>query len=196
MEEAYSAVRGLPAVVEGDCGIYEAETMPVAPLLRRQDGTAMGFRQYVYGPLHEYASTNPPANEFTDTNTTSHGVPDQMAPNTEVTPRGPDLTTPRSTKHDELAMDDLVNFMKTHQFPNGVSYKTARDRLNKTTHVGDQQVDAFGLLVRIISMEINMTSGESLTDDEKLNLITLMMEDCSMEGHRRRQGGLDGCTQE
>ncbi|KAF2123641.1 hypothetical protein P153DRAFT_391367 [Dothidotthia symphoricarpi CBS 119687] len=46
MEEAYGLAQGLPAVVEGDQGIYEIEIMPVVPLVRREDGSTM--RQSVY----------------------------------------------------------------------------------------------------------------------------------------------------
>ena len=56
MEEAMNHVRALPAVVEGDRGIYELETTPVAPLLRRDDGNTM--KQYVYAPTVTNSTVN------------------------------------------------------------------------------------------------------------------------------------------
>lgn len=46
--EAYGLIESLPAVVEGDMGIYTKETMPVAPLVRRDDSKI--FSQKLYGP--------------------------------------------------------------------------------------------------------------------------------------------------
>jgi hypothetical protein len=69
MEEANGLIYALPAIIEGDRGIYEAETMPVAPLLRREDGSTM--RQYVYAPLERAASANQDSSRFTATTGTS-----------------------------------------------------------------------------------------------------------------------------
>ena len=64
MEEAYGVTGGLPAVVEGDRGIYELETMPVAPLCRRDDGSTM--KQYLYGPGYEASKTSRTKSASTD----------------------------------------------------------------------------------------------------------------------------------
>lgn len=54
MEEAYATVAALPAVVEGDRGVYEHETMPAAALMRRNDGSTT--RDYFYTEIHANAS--------------------------------------------------------------------------------------------------------------------------------------------
>lgn len=55
-QESMGVIKGLHAVVEGNRGIYELMTMPVAPLLRGDDGTPM--TQYVYGPTLKAANIN------------------------------------------------------------------------------------------------------------------------------------------
>jgi len=39
--DGQSFMESLPAVIEGDWGIYEHGAMPVAPLMRREDGLSM-----------------------------------------------------------------------------------------------------------------------------------------------------------
>ncbi|KAG5916586.1 hypothetical protein E4U61_003499 [Claviceps capensis] len=53
MEVACAHVEGLPAVVEGDFGIYTKETQPTAPLFRRENGATM--RNGVYDIIFESA---------------------------------------------------------------------------------------------------------------------------------------------
>ena len=51
MEKAHGVVKGLSAVMEGDRGIYELGTMPMAPLMRRDNGRTT--TQNVYGPAYQ-----------------------------------------------------------------------------------------------------------------------------------------------
>lgn len=56
MEEAYATAAALPAVVEGDRGVYEHETQPAAPMMRRADGSTM--TDYVYTDIRRNAERN------------------------------------------------------------------------------------------------------------------------------------------
>ena len=62
MEKAYGVVSALPAVVEGDRGVYEHETQPVGPLMRRADGSTM--KDYVYTEMRANAARNEQINSI------------------------------------------------------------------------------------------------------------------------------------
>jgi len=56
MESTYGVVAALPAAVEGDRGVYEHESQPMGPLMRRADGSTM--KEYVYGHMKDTARRN------------------------------------------------------------------------------------------------------------------------------------------
>lgn len=62
MEKAFGVVAALPAVVEGDRGVYEHETQPVGPLMRRADGSTM--KDYVYTEMRNNAARNEQINSI------------------------------------------------------------------------------------------------------------------------------------
>ena len=68
MEQAYAVAAALPQVVEGDRGIYEHETQPAAPLLRRDTGEPM--KNYVYGEVVAASREKANLNTAAQTNAT------------------------------------------------------------------------------------------------------------------------------
>lgn len=62
MTKAYGVVAAIPAVVEGDRGVYEHESHPVGPLMRRADGSTM--KDYVYTQMKENAERSEQINSF------------------------------------------------------------------------------------------------------------------------------------
>lgn len=87
MEKAYGVVAALPAVVEGDRGVYEHETHPVGPLMRRADGSTM--KDYVYTEIRTNANRmqeiNSVMNQSTSQNATSV-PPMEMTPGANMMP--------------------------------------------------------------------------------------------------------------
>ena len=69
MEKAYGVAAAIPAVVEGDRGVYEHESQPVGPLMRRADGSTM--RDYVYTEMRTNAARNEQINSATSAVTAS-----------------------------------------------------------------------------------------------------------------------------
>jgi hypothetical protein len=90
MEKAYGVVAALPAVVEGDRGVYEHETHPVGPLMRRSDGSTM--KDYVYTEIRANANRTQEINSAMGENTeqyTNAVPPVQMVPGPSMVPPPP-----------------------------------------------------------------------------------------------------------
>lgn len=85
MEEAYAVAAALPAVVEGDRGVYEHETQPVGPLMRRADGSTM--KDYVYTEVRSNAARSEQINSILNPQEqTSGSATPFIQPNTSMRP--------------------------------------------------------------------------------------------------------------
>lgn len=129
MEEAYSAVQGMPSGVEGDDGIYEAKAMPVVGAASAQrrwiDHEAVRIRIFARVRHCELTGQRVPG-RTSEHHTAMH---DPTRPSGQTADSDANLTTSRNSEYDRIAMADLVNRMKAYRFPNWVNYKTAYDRL-------------------------------------------------------------------
>ena len=182
MEESRGVIEGLHAVVEGDSGIYEPEATPVAPLLRRDDGTTM--KQFVYGPTTRAGSMNQTANQFQSPNV-------QPTPNTNTSTsalnpfemgeqRAMDVTNDTSLSLFDTGSDDflgiaqklLVAAIRETDFGDGVQPKSVYQNLRKCkVEVVNRDTNMFEVLQRIVAQKITLSAGTNPSDDEMGALI-------------------------
>ncbi|KAH7001761.1 hypothetical protein B0J12DRAFT_692604 [Macrophomina phaseolina] len=118
--EAYGIFAGLPHVIEGDRGVYEQETQPVAPLMRRYDGSTMHESIYVstVEKVRRDESLNTAMGTGTDNNTSFHnpfisdeGTGTATISNTDLGPPA-DLSTTMDTTHIERAKAILSGYAR------------------------------------------------------------------------------------
>lgn len=89
MEQGAMIIGGMPAVLEGDTGVFENEIQPAAPIMRRYDGSTM--RDSVYQQVLDDRNSgvagmrNPPTNTgiFTNPAVVANMVSTTTAPSTE-----------------------------------------------------------------------------------------------------------------
>jgi len=84
MEEAAATTMALPSVVEGDRGIYEHESQPSAPLMRRPDGSTM--KDYVYGSVVESTGMSAPSDAQTNVHTPTAPGPQRPGESDQTMP--------------------------------------------------------------------------------------------------------------
>ncbi len=174
MEEAYGVVEGLPAVVEGDRGIYELETMPVAPLMRRDDGKTM--KQYVYGPAHESSrrsgTDGQSANETTQqpaAQPPSVSNPFNMGQDRDAT-EDTSLSTNLLEHGDEtyigIATQAVIEGIRSTEFGQSITSKTVYESLrNYPMTVGNMSTTMFEVMSTIVAQKMTLNSGESLDEE-------------------------------
>lgn len=185
MDEAHALVQGLPAVVEGDRGIYEAETMPVAPLLRRDDGKTM--KQHVYGPAHQSSRANDtgvdPTNGTTNESVVQAGsrinpfTADETDAAIEDTSTHPNLMTDGDETYIEIARQAVVETIRSTEFGGTTTSKSVFDSLrNYPMMIGATSTTMFDVMVTIVAERMTLNSGESLTEGELDNLVGCLGE--------------------
>lgn len=185
MQEACGFIEGLPAVVEGDTGIYVKETMPVAPLLRRDDGSTM--KQNVYGPAEKMARMNASVNRDVDTNTDTK--PSMEMPFRTVENTGPNVSMISSTNlveggdktYYETATQTLIGEMRSTKFGDGITPKQVYENLRSyTVKHGTLNTDMFSVMCTIVSERMSIDGGGSMPEDE-LECIIGMLDTGSNE---------------
>jgi hypothetical protein len=138
IEMAYGVIQGLPAVIEG---IYELETMRVAPLMRREDGSTM--KQYMYGQVTSSAGINENTNTV-DCTQQVNPTADASAPRSAAinlfrsgsdhvqdtsTPTPFNLITHGNMDNDELANSFLIKSLVAYYDGDTCAAKKAYTRL-------------------------------------------------------------------
>ncbi|KAI6986056.1 hypothetical protein KC359_g8910 [Hortaea werneckii] len=189
MEEARGLIRGLHAVVEGDRGIYEPETMIVAPLLRREDGNPM--KQFVYGPANRNANMNMNSNQFQsmDPNPQPQSqtveIPNMNNPFNEYQNDNPDVMASMNTslletgnkEYDAIASKSLKQALKQTEFGSGMSYKKVLENLkNYEVKVGNIGTNMFEIMKTLVSQKMSLNSGTNLNEDDMNDLIDFLDE--------------------
>lgn len=187
MEEAYGLIEGLPAVVEGDRGIYELETMPVAPLLRRDDGKTM--KQYVYGPAYQNARMNASENvtvsSTTDMNqsatpTASTSNPFNMSEemtNNDNKKRVTSLMIDGDKTNIPIARELLIDQLKRTDFGNLTTSKTVYESLkNYPMNIGNTHTTMIDVMCTIVAQKMTLNSDDNLDEDEIESVISCLGE--------------------
>jgi hypothetical protein len=171
MEEACGFIEGLPAVIEGDTGIYVKETMPVAPLLRREDGSTM--KQHVYGPVLQRAHMNNKVNEMVDSIPTR--VSNPMMPINTVGSTNSGLNSTRGTNlieegdrtYNEVATQIIVTHMRESDFGDEITSRQVYENIKAyVVKYKNLNTDLFTIMVTIVSERMSMNGGETVSGDE------------------------------
>ena len=191
METAKGMMEAMPAVIEGDRGIYEHETMPVAPLLRKDDGTTM--KQYVYGPAMRSADTtgstntiaNPTmsanaANPF-ETNTT------RSASSNADTVMNTNLVVTGDKRYDTIATAFLSKSIKSFGFDTAITGPGAISKMKSFGfRIENFNTNLFEVMMTIVSQRMIMNDGSNPSADEVNSMIACMgsmstdeLTDCS-----------------
>jgi len=89
MEEAAAITKALPNVVEGDRGIYEHESQPSAPLMRRPDGSTM--KDPVFGSVTKSAGMSSPGDAPTNVHTAATAGPPSSGAGSRTGPASTNL---------------------------------------------------------------------------------------------------------
>lgn len=184
MEESAGVVEGLHAFVEGDRGIYELDTMPVAPLLRRDDGSTM--KQYVYGPTLRSGTMNPNSSQIN-----TEPPPPVQTPSVNPVPN---IVNPFETaqfgqesantyvvtnliengddKYDAFADKELKKALKATKFGPKMTSKTVYDNLNNyEMKIENTETNMYEVLKTIVSQRMMTNSGVNVSEDEMAALI-------------------------
>lgn len=164
METSKGVIEAMPAVIEGDRGIYEHETMPVAPLLRRDDGSTM--RQYVYGPAMKSAESSEEVNSNTVDNSNANAInpfnPNPSASETESVSAktSSSLIETGNTMYNTHASRIITTSMNSFDFGNGASDANALNALKSYKAVIENTVsNLFQVMVTIVSQHMFMNDG-------------------------------------
>ncbi|KAI9048016.1 hypothetical protein LZ554_007814 [Drepanopeziza brunnea f. sp. 'monogermtubi'] len=196
IEEAYGVVQGMPAVVDGDRGIYEAETMPVAGLIQREDGTNM--MQSVYSVVKTSADLNSVSNTGQYSSQQQSRQPTQQTATTAevVNPFNipAETTSPTKDSHvssmilngdktwNSIASKTLVEYLKEYTDAVGIPFKDAHSCLSLyKVDVGDKSVSAFMLMSTVVSQGMSARSGSDLGEDLMTAFVS-RLSDLSEEG--------------
>ena len=170
METAKGVMEAMPAVIEGDRGIYEHETMPVAPLLRRDDGSTM--RQYVYGPAMRSADSTGTNAGITNTVTTNDAVnPFNVASAETVnsnanTVMNTNLVVTGDKRYNTIATTSLINTIRSFGFENGVTGPGAIARMKSyAVTIENFKTNLFEVMVTLVSQSMVMSEGATVKDD-------------------------------
>jgi hypothetical protein len=184
MEESAGVVEGLHAFVEGDRGIYELDTMPVAPLLRRDDGSTM--KQYVYGPTLRSGTMNPNSSQIS-----TEAPPPVQTP---IVNPAPSIVNPFQAaqfgegssnayvvtnlmengdpKYDTFADKELKKALKATRFGPKMTSKTVFDNLNNyDMKIENTETNMYEVLKTIVSQRMMTNSGVNISEDEMAALI-------------------------
>lgn len=180
IEEAYGVVQGMTAVVDGDRGIYEAETMPVAGLIQREDGSNM--MQNVYSVVESSADLNSVSNSGQyDSHQQNQSNVQQTATTPEVVnPFNIPAETSSPTKDSHIsnmilngdktwnaiASKTLVEYLREYTDAVGIGFKEAHAGLSKfKIDIGGRSVSVFTLMSTIVSQGMSAKSGGDLGED-------------------------------
>ncbi len=120
MEEHLGICSALPQILEGMTGIYEHETQPSAPLLRRNDGSTM--KDYVYGRIVESGSKSVDRNQ---------SEPESTTPTTTTTSINPFLPTESQDANSD-AYEDLSVVLEQPKYAKMTRYmnRTSREMVD------------------------------------------------------------------
>jgi hypothetical protein len=193
MEESRGVIEALHAVVEGDRGIYEPETTPVAPLLRRDDGSAM--KQFVYGPTTRGGRMNQEANQFEkkdgqqqrneqeaanqqwSTNAVNplDTMANQGAPGVSPANATPSLFETGDEKFLGIADKIIKTSIKHTEFDDGTKPRTVISNLTKyMVKIDNKQRSMYDVMKTIVAQKITLNSGANPSDDEMTALISCL----------------------
>lgn len=198
IEEAYGVVQGMPAVVDGDRGIYEAETMPVAGLIQREDGSNM--MQSVYSVVKDNADLNNLSNTSPYGDQRSQHNPQSNQNNTTtaemVNPFNIPAETSSPTKDSHVsnmllngdktwnavASKTLIEYLKEYAEAMGTPFRDMHSALSLfRVNVGGSMMSAFMLMSTVVSQGMSMKSGSNLSDEIMTAFVSKLSE-ASQEG--------------
>lgn len=198
MEESRGVIEALHAVVEGDRGIYEAEATPVAPLLRRDDGTTM--KQFVYGQTTRMGQMSQSANQFqaaepqvnTGTNQATKSVNPFITGESEAETTGTNSNMSLFQTGDPtyigIADKIIKTTLKETDFGSDTTYKTVYTSVLKyKMEVAGMSTTMYEVMKRIVSQKITLNGGTNPSDGEMGALIACLGSGSDED--------LDGCEE-
>jgi hypothetical protein len=184
IETAYGVIQGLPAVIKGDRRIYELKTMPVAPLMRREDG--LTIKQYMYRQVTSSAGINENTNTNNHTqqvNLTANALAPQSAAvnlfrsssnyvQDTSTPTPFTLITHSKIDNNKLANSFLIKSLVAYYDGDTCAAKKAYTRLySYQLNIRDFNTIMKDVIVKIISQKMLMNAGAYPSGDEMSGLI-------------------------
>lgn len=189
MSESAGIIKAMYAVIEGDKGIYAHETMPVAGLLRRDDGSIK--KQFIYGNTMTAGQSKPSSTQFESQPTQPVRTATQT-PSVNPTAINPfDLagdTNPGSSAnaysnlietgdktYDSIADQHLKRMIKTIYNGCEIPPKAVYDNLNSfAVKLGNTSTNMYEILKTIVSQRITLNSGSNIDEDEMEALINCL----------------------
>ena len=190
MEAAMRLIESIPAVIEGDRGIYENETMPVAPMLRRDDGSIV--KSYVYSSTaraanmskteNEGASTSavPIANSITQKSAINPFTANSETNESQTTNSTTNLIQDGDKTYREIATRALISTIHETEFETGTAPEIVIENLKMyTMTVGNTSTNMFDVMIAMLAERMSLNSGSDLDESE----IALLVE-CLASGSK------------
>lgn len=175
MEEACGFIEALPAVIEGDTGIYVKEIMLVAPLLHWENNETMFMKQHVYGPALGQARIKESMNTSLEPARSPDPTTNTQTPFQTVKNTGMDISMINSTNlvegGDKTYYNNAVEILKRQirrtRFKGGtVSTNVFKNLVAFTVKYRGVNTHMFEVISTIVSERMSMNGGGNLTNYE------------------------------